>query len=128
MGMNEYFNIMVKMLIFFFIFTMVLFPFVFYFSSYKGLDGTKYFWLSKYQIGNIGGATTYCSTSSFANPTSDLILMCESGTLNINGIGSNSGEPVYTAGVIPKSSTLKNYCVNPSSVDSTLTDCSPYVD
>jgi hypothetical protein len=48
MGMNEYFNLMVKMMIFFLVCTLVLFPFCFYFASFKGLDGTKYFWLSKY--------------------------------------------------------------------------------
>lgn len=62
MGMNEYFNLMVKLMIFFLIFTLVLFPFAFYFASKKGLDSTAYYGFTKYHIGNIGGATTYCAS------------------------------------------------------------------
>jgi hypothetical protein len=128
MGMNEYFNTMVKMMIFFLICTLVLFPFCFHFAAFKGLDSTKYFWLTKYQLGNIGGASTYCTTSSFASPTNELLLMCESGYLDLDAIGNESGELIYTAGVIPSNTVKKNFCVNPNSIDSTITDCSPYME
>jgi hypothetical protein len=54
--------------------------------------------------------------------------MCETGTLNMNEMGERSGELVYTAGVIPESSKKKNYCENPFSIDSSIRDCSAYVD
>ena len=48
MGMNEYYNIMKKMITFFLLLTIMIAPFCYYFSQFLGLDGSKYFFLTKY--------------------------------------------------------------------------------
>jgi len=59
-GLNAYFMLMVKLLSMMVFCTILVLPFLYLYQSYEGLSGSRKYYLAKYSLGNIGGASTGC--------------------------------------------------------------------
>lgn len=127
-GMNAFFETLRQL------FTMMLFISFFAvclmitYSQFSGLEGTKLYLFSQFSMGNLGGSKAICQNTPYTLPgqASSLALSCTSGTINMAATSSDTGSPIFSAGIIPSDSMVTNYCSNSAWDDPN--SCSSYID
>ena len=65
-GINSYFTVMLQLMCLMLLISCLAVPLMLYFASFQGTKGQVGFYFSQFSLGNIGGASTYCTQANFA--------------------------------------------------------------
>ena len=109
-GMSSYFSLMLQLFMLMVFICLFAFPLMWFYSENTSLQQYPGFMISKFSLGNLGGASVQCFHAMYTSKGSRFDIMCPSGLIELNALGSDNGKPVFDAGIIQASSELKNYC------------------
>ena len=73
-GINSYFQIMVQLMYFMLMVSCLAVPLMLYFASFEGTRGQVGYYFSQFSMGNLGGASTYCTQTHYSGNMSDMII------------------------------------------------------
>mmetsp|Transcript_41366 Transcript_41366/g.54392 ORF Transcript_41366/g.54392 Transcript_41366/m.54392 type:complete len:205 (-) Transcript_41366:2339-2953(-) len=127
-GINSYFSVIQQLFTLMLLISCLAVPLAAYFATFSGTNGEVLHYFSQFSIGNLGGASTYCTQTNLGDNKrkSNMILHCPTGALDLTATSQDTGLPIFSAGIIPSSSELSNYCAASSFKDPA--NCSSYLD
>lgn len=99
--MNAYFDTIKYLLNLMWLMLCFSMPIQFMYSGYDALKGQPMYMITKYSLGNLGGAETLCKIGPA--DADRLPLSCNVGLMNADNL---------TFGIIPSTSKVTNYCMN----------------
>jgi len=90
-GLNEFFNLMAKLIKMFVLLTLFTYPFMSIYSSYSGLKIEPMYALNMYALGNMGGSSTQCNQVPNAVKGAKIDLGCSTGLLDPYAVDATTG-------------------------------------
>lgn len=127
-GMNSYLTVMLELTWLTGLISLVTIPLMMTFASFEGLKNLPGYEWNQYTLGNIGGSDAFCTQATFMGQgvATALSLDCPNGTIiNLDQKATNTGNPMFAAGIVPSDSDVNDYCMN---VFEDPADCSNKLD
>jgi hypothetical protein len=102
-GISAYFDFIKQLIYATLLLTVLAIPALTIYSDYSNFESHPNYWLNKYSLGNMGGASTQCSLIPIGVPGGRVDMSCPSGTIDLYAIDSSTGQTLFDIGIINKS-------------------------
>ena len=119
---------MIELMVMVGLISLVTIPIMYFYSTFGALGVYPGYEYNMYSLGNIGGASAFCTQATFMPDATAFQIRCPMGTLiDTQAVAHNTGRPMFEAGLISIDAEVNTYCTNSVTDGHSPGKCSAYL-